>query len=145
MTEEHPIWPVVLGALAGIALAGFGVHTLFAHSGATHPMTVARWVIGLAIAHDLVLVPIVLAVGAAVRRWTPRRVQPVLAGVLVVSGVLVLEAWPVLRGYGRAGDNPSILPRNYAVGLTVAVATVWIAGIVIVAVRARWRRADADR
>jgi len=144
VNERDPWWPAVVGGLAGLGLAGFGVHSLLLHSGATHPATVARWVVGLAIAHDLMLVPAVLVVGAGVHRWVPRRVQPILAGVLVVSGVLVLETWPALRGYGRVGDNPSILPRNYAVGLAVAVALVWVAGIVLVGVRARWGRVDGD-
>ena len=46
---DHPRWPVIVGALTGVALAGFGVHTLLAHASDTRPATVARWVIGLAI------------------------------------------------------------------------------------------------
>src|SRR5947209_12205698 len=99
--SDHPRWPVIVGAVSGIALAGFGVHTLLAHAGDTRPATVARWVIGLALLHDVVLAPAVLVIGAAVRRWAPPRVRPVLAGLLVVTGLIVLEAWPAVRGYGR--------------------------------------------
>src|SRR5439155_21740309 len=135
---DHPRWPVIVGALTGVGLAGFGVHTLRAHASDTRPATVARWVIGLAIVHDFVLAPIVLVVATVVHRWAPRRMRSVLAGVLVVTGLLVLEAWPALRGYGRIRDNPTVLPRNYAVGLVSAVAVVWFIGLALVVARARW-------
>jgi hypothetical protein len=141
---DHPRWPVVVGSLTGAGLAGFGVHTLLAHASDTRPVVVVRWVIGLALVHDLVLAPVVLLVATAVHRWAPRPVRAVLAGVLVVTGVLVLEAWPALRGYGRIRDNPTVLPRNYAVGLGVAVAVVWLAGLALVGARARWRRFDGN-
>jgi hypothetical protein len=87
---------------------------------------VARWVVGLALAHDLVLAPLVLGVGAAVRRGVPGRARPFVTGGLVASGALVLVAWPAVRGYGRLAGNPSILPRDYGTGLAVAVGATWL-------------------
>ena len=49
------------------------------------------------------------------------------------SAVLVAIAWPFVRGYGRRSGNPSLLPRNYAVGLAAYLAVIWIVALAIVA------------
>jgi hypothetical protein len=122
MTE--PRWPVVGGAVVGIGLASVGVVSLLQEPHDTHPMVTVRWIVGLALAHDLVLVPLVLAVGACVHRL-PRSSRGWIAGGLLVSGALALVAWPEVRGYGRAPGNPSILPRNYGRGLVVTLVATW--------------------
>jgi hypothetical protein len=130
-----------IGAVVGAALAAVGVVSLLDESRDTHPPVAIRWVLGLALAHDLLLVPLVLAIGVAVRRWVPGSVRPFVAGGLVVSGATVLFAWPFVRGYGRLRNHPSLLPRNYAHGLVVTLTAVWlvvaIAGLLAVMRRRR--------
>lgn len=139
MTDQ-PRWPVVTGAAVGAAIASVGVVSLLQESHDTHPAVVVRWVVGLAVVHDLVLVPFVLAVGTAVHRFVPATTRAVVAGGLLVSGVLVLVAWPLVRGYGRSAGNPSILPRDYGTGLAVALATTWaVAAVLAFLVRRRHR------
>jgi hypothetical protein len=91
--------------------------------------------VGLALAHDLVLAPVVLLVGAGVRRVVPAGARPLVAGGLLVSGVLGLVAWPLVRGYGRSAGNPSVLPRDYGRGLLVALAATWAVVLVLHLVR----------
>ncbi len=131
---SEPRWPVITGVLVGAVFAAVGVASLLGESHDTHPAVVVRWVVGLAIVHDLVLVPVVLLVGVAVRRWAPRAW---LAGALLVSGAVSLVAWPLARGYGRQSSNPSLLPRNYAHGLLVVLGVTWL-GAVVVALMLRW-------
>jgi hypothetical protein len=119
---NEPRWPVVVGVVTGVALASVGVVSLLRESADTHPGAVVRWVIGLAIVHDLVLVPIVLVIGVGLRRWAPKAW---VAAALLVSGVVTLVAWPFVRGYGRLANNPSILPRNYGRGLAIVLALTW--------------------
>jgi hypothetical protein len=130
-------WPVVAGAVVGFAFAAVGVRSLLAESHDTHPVVVVRWLVGLALVHDLVLVPLVLVVGVAVHRWAPARVW--VSAALLVSGSLALVAWPFVRGYGRQAGNPSILPRNYGHGLAVYLGTVWVVTVVL-ALSSRRRR-----
>jgi hypothetical protein len=133
--SEPPRWPIVTGAVVGAGFAAVGVASLLQESHDTHPLVTARWVVGLALAHDLVLVPLVLLVGVAVRRFVPDRSRSLVAGGLLVSGALVLVAWPLVRGYGRSAGNPSILPRDYGRGLLVALASTWALVLVLHLVR----------
>jgi hypothetical protein len=135
-----PRWPIVIGSIVGLACTAVGLRALADHVHDVPPSLVVRWLLGLALAHDLVLVPVVLAVGVALRRWVPVVVRAEVAGALIVSGVVVLEAWPALRGYGRLPNNPSVLPRNYAVGLAVTLACVWAIAALIAAARIVRRR-----
>jgi hypothetical protein len=93
----------------------------------TRPAELARWIVGLAVVHDLVLVPLVLAVSAALHRLVPPRARPPIRTALLVSATLAAVAWPFARGYGRNPAVPSLLPRNYTTGLLAAVALTWLA------------------
>ena len=137
-----PRWPIVIGTVVGIACTAIGVQALFEHAHDTRPPIVARWLLGLALAHDLLLVPAALGVGAAVRRWVPRRVRGEVAGALIVSGVVILEAWPAVRGYGRLPTNPSVLPRNYSHGLALTLLAVWLAAAAVAVIRIGLRRSQ---
>jgi hypothetical protein len=134
---HQPRWPVVAGALLGVACAAVGVASLVHEAHDTHPLVTATWVVGLALAHDLLLVPVVLVVGTVVHRVVPGRT--LVVGGLIVSGVLGLVAWPLVRGYGRSAGNPSILPRDYGHGLVVALAATWAAVLALHVLR-RLRR-----
>lgn len=131
-------WP---GVLVGWAFIANGVRGLLENQRVVHTSGFVRVFVGAVLVHDLLVAPFVLAVGTAVGRFVPRRIRPDVQAGLVISGVVVLFAFPFVRGYGRIPDNPTILPRNYAQGLALTLAAVWI---VIVAV-ALLRRRPAHR
>ncbi len=69
---------------------------------------------GGVIAHDVVLGPLVVVVGAlAVPRLPEWSRAPVVAG-LVVLGSLTLLAVPVLGRFGARSDDPWLLNRSYS-------------------------------
>src|SRR5688500_18218417 len=72
----------------------------------------ALWFAGAAIVHDGSLVPGVLMIGALTARL-PSRYKRWVQGTLLVAGVVTLVALPMVLGYGRRADNPSILPLSY--------------------------------
>ena len=78
-----------------------------------------------AVVHDLVLAPAVFLAAVLLARAVPTAARPVVAAGTIVSAVLVLLAWPGLRGYGRDEGNPSILPLDYGAGLLLALAAIW--------------------
>ncbi|MGE0794198.1 MAG: hypothetical protein AB7H43_03080 [Acidimicrobiia bacterium] len=139
-TGTEPRWPVAAGVAVGAALAVVGVRSLLAEPGDTKPAATALWVVGLAVAHDLVLAPLVMGVGVAVKRFAPAWLRPWLGAGLIVSGAVGLVAWPLVRGYGRSAGNPSILPRDYTTGTVVVLVAVWGAiGLGLLAGRIRHR------
>lgn len=132
---------LLIGLALGLPVLAYGVWGVLVDADRTHPAELARWVVGSAVATDLLVVPAVIAIGAAARRVTPRPWWPTVRAALMVTGSLVLVAWPFVRGYGDDPANPSLLPRDYPAGLAIAVAVVWA----VAASHLAWRWAAARR
>lgn len=136
-TETTSTRGLLVGLLLGLPILAFGIRGVLIDADRTHPAELARWIIGAAVLHDVVLVPVVLAVGVALRRVVPARAWPSVRWVLTTAAVLAAIAWPSLRGYGRASSNPSLLPRDYALGLVESIVAVALAALAYAAVRHR--------
>lgn len=86
---------------------------------------IAVWAGAGVILHDFVFAPLCAVLGWTGRRlirgrwWTP----VVVAGVC--SATLVALAIPVYDARGAKPDNPTVLDRNYPVGLMISLALVW--------------------
>jgi hypothetical protein len=102
-----------LSALLGWAVMAIAIRGVLDHRIDTRPESLARFVIGAALLHDLVLAPLVLGVGVVVARSIPSRMRAIVQASLIVGGLLTLYAFPLVRAYGLAPHNPTSLPRNY--------------------------------
>jgi hypothetical protein len=134
-----------IAAAAGWAVIGFGLRGIFQHSLDTRPANLAKFVVGGALLHDLVVAPLVILAGVGVARAVPRRGRAVVQGALVVSGVLALFSYPLVRGYGLATNNPTSLPHNYTANLLVVLGVVWAIAALLVLRRLRSRSDAAAR
>ncbi len=117
-------------AAIGLSVVAFGLYGLV---NARLIGSVGSWVaylIGGLLVHDLLLAPFVVAVSVALVYLVPSRVRPAVQGTLVVAGSVALVAIPVVGGWGRKPDNPSLLPRDYGLGLAVAVGLIVAAGVI---------------
>ena len=128
-----------LGLVVGWAVMAFGVVGALANSADTQPAALARWVIGSALAHDALLAPVVLLAGAALARAVPARWRPPVQSGLIVSGVILLVTFPLVRRYGVRPDNPTVLYRDYGGPLIAVLAAVWGVSLVALVVRGRRR------
>jgi hypothetical protein len=124
---------------AGWALILWGVRGALQHRIDTRPGQLARFLLGGALAHDLVLAPLVLLAGTALARVVRGRWRAPLQAALFVSGTLLLFTYPALRGYGRVLHNPTSLPHDYALNLAVVVGGVLV-GTAAVAIVSASRR-----
>jgi hypothetical protein len=122
-----------LSAAVGWSVIAFGVGGVLANRVDTRPASLARFVVGGALVHDLVVAPLVVLVGLLVARALPGpgRARAAVQVAAILSGVAALFAYPLVRGYGRALGNPTSLPRNYGVGLAVVVGAVWLAALAV--------------
>lgn len=115
---------IVLG-LTGIAVAGYGAVLLWDNP----PVVITRilvWaVVGVAV-HDVVFAPLCAALGLAGRRLLPVGWQSPVAVAGLCSVVLVLLAIPVYGKPGLRPDNPTVLDRDYPLGLWISLAVVWL-------------------
>lgn len=115
----------MLLALAGIGLGAYGAVLLLDNP----PVIILRiliWAVVAAVVHDLVFAPVCAALGLAGRRLIPLRWQSPVAVAGLCSVVLMLLAIPVFSRPGMRPDNPSVLDRDYPLGLAIALAVVWL-------------------
>ena len=126
-----------LSAVAGWVVIAVGVRGIVQNSLDTRPGNLARFVVGGALLHDLVVAPLVIVVAVGVGRAVPRRARAVVQGALVVSAVVALFSYPLVRAYGLAANNPTSLPHDYATNLLVVLGVVWAAAAVLVLARVR--------
>jgi hypothetical protein len=118
---------------AGVASVAYGAWLLVTRQSAAHAMDTLLWLAGGVILHDLVLAPVVVALGWVAVPLLPicARAPAVVGGI--VLGTLTLTVVPVLGGFGRRADNPTLLDRDYAAGW-VAVAAAEVAAVVAASV-----------
>lgn len=131
---------VALGAL-GVGLAAYGGWLLVSRG--SDLLAVVTWLVGGAVLHDAVLVPVALLAGLVVSRWLPWAARGPVAVGLVVLGSVTLLAAPVLGRFGAREDNPTLLDRDYTAGwcALAGLAVLGVAGATIVrARRGRQRR-----
>ena len=132
-----------IGAAVGWGFIVFGLRGVLHHSLDTRPSQLVRFWIGGALAHDLLLAPLVLAAGAGLTRLVAARWRATVQRALVICGPLALFAYPEVRGYGHVLRNPTSLPHNYAANLLLILVVV---GVVSAApTMAAWPRLRKNR
>lgn len=105
--------------LLGLVPIGIGLYGLWDFYPTERLVSIGKWLTIGVVLHDGVLVPLTLLVGALVWRVTrglPAAVGRILAGGLVVAGVVSLLAAPVIRRE-TAATNPTLLPQQYGYNL----------------------------
>jgi len=120
-------WLFWASAAAGWGMILWGVRGAFHHRLDTRPAQLARFLLGGALAHDLVLAPLVVLAGVALARTVRGRWRAPVQVALFVSATLALFTYPALRGYGRALHNPTSLPHDYAANLAIVIGAVVLA------------------
>lgn len=139
------------GPLAWVAIAaGWAVMVVAVVGAAGDPRldgagSWGAWLIGSAVVHDAVVLPLVLAVGWVLWRACPTDWLVPVRTALVLGGTLTLATWPIARRWGARSDNPSILPlpvaRNLAIMWGVLAVLAVTAGAVA---HVRHRRSGSE-
>ncbi len=124
-----------VSAAVGWCVIAAGVRGIFENSVDTRPGDLARFVVAGALLHDLVLAPAVILASVLVGRAVPGRARPVVHAALVVSAVVALFSYPLVRAYGLAVGNPTSLPHNYAANLLIVLGVVWAGAAALAVVR----------
>jgi hypothetical protein len=131
-----------VGQIAGVAIIAIGVRGLLAER-LGEPASFARFFLGGVVAHDLILAPLVFTVAWLVKRSVPGWTWPAIRNAMFVSVSAALFSYPFIRGFGRRPTNETVVPRNYALGLTVVVGLTWLAAGAWLAVRRRRDQASS--
>lgn len=125
-------WTLIVAGTATMLWAVIGV---FVEADQSNPRNWLGWVLGAALVHDLVLLPCVLAVGAAIVFVPGRAKRAWLRWGLAVASVITLATFPVAMRWGASPTDPSELPlpvaRNLAVMWAVVVPGALIVGALV--------------
>jgi hypothetical protein len=122
-------------AVAGIALLAYGVARLFLVVAWSDLVLLAAWLVGALVVHDGLLSPLVLGVGAALRRWVPARGRRHLQLALVTGAIVTVVALPMIYLEGSQPPEKAILLQHYGVNLTLVLTAVALATLILYAVR----------
>jgi hypothetical protein len=126
-----------VSAALGWIVIGAGVRGIFDKHLDTRPGQLARFVVGGA--------PLVILAAVLLARAVPGRARPFVQAALVVSAVAALFAYPLVRAYGLATNNPTSLPHNYSANLLVVLGVVWAAAAALAFRRLRAAGRSARR
>ena len=102
------------------------------------PGGVVLFLAAVLVAHDAVLLPVTIAAGAFLGRFAPSWARPNVRVAAIVSLAVGVVALPLVLGYGRAADSPSVLPLDYGRGLLLILVLTW-AAVLVPAVLTRYR------
>lgn len=136
--------------LVGVGVVGLGVGAwlLVTQNRPSGLLDLLVWVVAATLLHDVVLSPLVFALGWLLRRVgrrVPIAALAVVQGAAVVGGVGSLLLLPAVHAKTMA-RNPSVVPLDYAAsfaGMWVVLAAASAVGIAVVLVVQRRRAVRA--
>jgi hypothetical protein len=115
-------------ALPGLAALAWGVVLFVEYAFPLRPdvFGAVGWIVGGPLINDGVVAPLTAVLGIVLARVLPRPWKvPVVTGT-VITGVLLILAFPLLwRPYGTP-PMPGLHDGNPALGLTLTLAAVWL-------------------
>lgn len=136
-------WLVIL---VGFGVMGWAVLGVFSEAERTAPVSWFTWLIGGALVHDLIVLPLVLLVGAGFASLGRPGLARSLRWAVAVGAVITVASFPVVARFGARSDNPTVLPLPAGRNLVY----IWV-GLLAVAVvvgllwdRRLARAADAE-
>jgi hypothetical protein len=132
--DERSRW-FLPALIVGWAIIGAALVGMVRDTSRTKPAELARYVLGFALVHDLIVVPLVLLVGWLLTRFVPSVARGPVRGALALSALVMIFAWPLLQRYGEHATNSSALPLDYRRTVPIVLAAIWAIALTIIAVR----------
>lgn len=126
-----------VGLGLGLLMMAWGVRLyLEATPDLERRIDLTKWLVGLDLAHDLLLAPAVVGVGYLVSRAVPARARAAVQAALIATGVVLLVG--LLPLMGTAGTaNATIQPIRYGPAIAAVIAVIWVAAAVAVVITMR--------
>jgi len=127
-------WRVGL-ALAGIVLVLIGIGRLLRYVPPGHLAWLGVWLIAALIIHEGVVSPVVVAIGAGLRRLVPDRGRRYLQAALITAAVVSVIAVPLIIRQGSQPVSKAMLLQNYGANLTLVLGLIGAVTLILYAIR----------
>jgi hypothetical protein len=128
------IWRLVLGIL-GVLIVLYGIVNLGVHVPVQGLGWLAVWVIAAVLIHHGVLSPVVIAVGALLRRVIPDRGRRFLQVALIMAVPVTVIAIPMIYRQGSQPPSKALLLQNFTANLGLLLGIIAGACLVGYAIR----------
>jgi hypothetical protein len=138
------VWRIIL-AVVGIGGGTYGISQLLTYIPVESLVVLALWLIGALIIHDGLLSPAVVGVGAALRRWVPDRGRRYLQFGLIMAAMVTVIAVPMIYRANREPPSKALLLQDFSTNLTVLLAVLGGATLVVYAIRVARDRSAGGR
>ena len=125
-------------AAVGIVLVLYGAGRILFSVPPPLLAVLGAWMVAALLIQHGVVSPLVVGVGAAIRRAVPDRGRRFLQAGLIVAGMVTVVAIPLILRQGTQPPAKALLLQNYAVNLTLLLGL--IAGVTLVAYAVRVAR-----
>ena len=126
-----------VGLGIGLLMMAWGVRLyLEATPDLDRRLDLVKWIVGVDLAHDLLLAPVVVGVGFVVSRAVPVAARAAVQAALIATAMVLLVG--LLPLMGTAGTkNPTIQPIRYGPAIATVIAVIWVAAAIGVLASAR--------
>lgn len=131
---------IVLGVLGG-ALVLYGAIWIIHGLPASLLLVLAGWLAAVVVIHLGVLSPIVLGVGAVLRRFVPDRGRAFLQAGLIMAGIVTVIATPLMLRQFTQPPAKAMLLQDYRLNLLVLLVVIAVGTSIAYAVRVAKERA----
>ncbi len=118
----------------------YGAWRILGTARLTQPSTLAIWLVGAVLIHDLVIAPLTMATGWLIGRLVPSRARRYLVGGLVAGALVTAVAVPLIYRRGTVVASKQLETQNYTSNLMIilgAIAAVTTVAYVVRLVRDR--------
>ena len=135
-------WRVGLG-ITGIVLVLIGISRLLRYVPPGHLAWLGVWLIAALIIHEGVLSPVVVAIGAGLRRLVPDRARRYLQAALIMAAAVSVIAVPLIIRQGSQPVSKAMLLQNYGANLAVLLGLIGAVILILYAIRVARDRSPA--
>lgn len=109
----------VAAITGGVVLAAYGAVRLLTDVPGASLLRLAVWLVAALVISDLLVSPLVVAVGVALRRWLPDRVRRHVQALLIMAAMItVVAAWMIYR-QGSAPPEKALLNQDFGTNLAI--------------------------
>lgn len=104
---------------SGVVLAVYGAVRLLTDVPGASLLRLAVWLIAALVISDLVISPLVVVTGAALRRWLPDRGRRYVQAFLIMAAMITVVAAPMISLQGSAPPEKALLNQDFGANLLI--------------------------
>jgi hypothetical protein len=138
------IWRIVL-AIVGVGVGTYGIFQLLTQVPRQTLLLLVVWLIAALIIHAGLLSPVVVGIGAALRRYVPDRGRRYLQFGLIMAAMVTVIAVPLIYRANTQPPAKALLLQDFGINLTVLLAAIGGGTLIAYAIRVAQDRSRPNR